>query len=77
MTSGSPTNPPARRADRRVARRHVGRGIDRQLILARGDRALVLDAAASRDRIPDGKGTPKNRWRLTHQSPFSPFTQFS
>ena len=24
-----------------------------------------------------GNGTPKNRWRLTHQSPVSPFTQFS
>ena len=24
-----------------------------------------------------GNGTPKKRWRLMHQSPFSPFTQFS
>ena len=24
-----------------------------------------------------GKGTPKKRWRLMHQSPFRPLTQFS
>ena len=71
---------PARRAALigAIARRHVGRGIDRQLILARRDRTLVLDAAEiASSGYQTGNGTPKNRCRLTHQSPFRPLVQFS
>ena len=43
----------------------------------RRDRPGVIEASVAANRIPDGNGTPKNRCRLTHQSPVSPFTQFS
>ena len=36
-----------------IAGRHVGRWVDRQLVLARRDRTLVIHAAEIADRIPD------------------------
>ena len=79
ITSGSPTKPPGwPRCASRVAVGHVGGRIDRQPRLVgheapRRSRSSRRRAAA----YQTGNGTPKKRWRLTHQSPFRPCTQFS
>ncbi len=79
ITSGSPTKPPGRPrwpASKPVG--HVGRRIDRQAAL--GGHAAARRSRSCRrrrTRYQTGNGTPKNRCRLTHQSPFRPLTQFS
>ena len=84
----SPTCPSRRdrRRSRRAAPRcsgaiaggHVGRRIDRQL---RPRRAAIGRSYSTRPSASSGyqtgNGTPKNRCRLTHQSPFRPLAQFS
>ena len=53
MMSGSPTKPPGRpRWSSVVARRHLGRRVDRQRVLGRDDRVVVVELAVVADRVP-------------------------
>ena len=75
MTSGSPMKPfGALPLLLGVAVGDVGGRVDREPVLGGDQRVRVVDLAVAVQRYQTGNGTPKNRWRLTAQSPFSPST---
>ena len=78
MMSGSPANPPG--APRWSAVKPGGTSLDGSMGSVdssgriRSSRSTVPSAPI---RYHSGNGTPKKRWRLISQSPFSPSTQLS
>ena len=79
MMSGSPMNPPGCAALRLDVSRQA-RGLpDRWAACPRRARSVWRSPARPRasSGYHTGMGTPKNRWRLTSQSPLSPPTQLS
>ena len=78
ITSGSPTNPPA--APRwsglwpgGTSEEGSTGSIESSGMIGREWSAIPSSSSG----YQTGKGTPKKRWRLMHQSVFSPSTQFS
>ena len=78
ITSGSPANPPAARAARGAYPSGTSvEGSTGSRSGAAGIGRSYRTVPASSSGYHTGNGTPKKRWRLTHQSPVSPLTQSS
>ena len=78
MTSGSPTNPPG--WPRWSLLKPAGTSVDGSIGNCESSGTigwLKSVRPSSSTAYQTGNGTPKNRCRLIHQSPLSPFTQFS
>ena len=79
MMSGSPRESSGLVALRRRDTRRARPWTDRSAAAPRPgrSRAAWSMVPSSRTLYQTGNGTPKKRWRLTHQSPFRPLIQFS
>src|SRR5262249_36052334 len=78
MMSGSPTKPPG--LPRCAAVKPGGTSVDGSIGSASSGAAIGRSYSTrplASIGYHTGNGTPKNRWRLTHQSPFKPSAQFS